>query len=43
MVNFPSKQIANFKSECLVMGVVKDNDVVLLKPELTVKNGTTVS
>ena len=43
VVNFPNKQIANFKSECLVMGAVDGKDVVLLKPELRVKNGTTVS
>ena len=43
VVNFPDKQIANFKSECLVMGAVDGKDVVLLKPEQRVKNGTTVS
>lgn len=43
VVNFPSKQIANFKSECLVMGAVEGKDVVLLKPESKVINGTTVS
>lgn len=43
VVNFPMKQIANFNSECLVMGAVNGKDVVLLKPELKVKNGTTVS
>ena len=43
VVNFPNKQIANFKSECLVMGAVDGKDVVLLKPEQKVKNGTTVS
>jgi len=42
-VNFPKKQIANFLSECLVMGAVKGNDVILLKPENKVKNGSTVS
>ena len=41
--NFPKKQIANFLSECLVMGAVNDKDVVLLKPEQRVKNGSTVS
>ena len=31
VVNFPVKQIANFFSECLVLGVYnEDNDVVLL-------------
>ena len=40
VVNFPVKQIANFFSECLVMGVYnEDNNVVLLQPSLLVKNG----
>lgn len=40
IVNFPVKQIANFFSECLVLGVYTDkNDVVLLKPDLPVDNG----
>jgi tRNA-binding protein len=43
VVNFPKKQIANFMSECLVMGAVKENDVYLLHPESKVKNGSTVS
>jgi tRNA-binding protein len=42
-INFPKKQIANFMSECLVMGAVNENDVILLKPEQKVKNGSTVS
>jgi len=42
-VNFPKKQIANFMSECLVMGAVNGNDVILLKPEQKVKNGTPVA
>jgi len=42
-VNFPKKQIANFMSECLVMGAVDGKDVILLKPEHKVKNGTTVA
>jgi tRNA-binding protein len=42
-INFPKKQIANFMSECLVMGVVDGKDVILLKPEQKVKNGSTVS
>ncbi|RNC80213.1 MAG: tRNA-binding protein [Winogradskyella sp.] len=42
-VNFPKKQIANFMSECLVMGAVKANDVYLLHPETKVKNGAQVS
>ncbi|WP_242204777.1 tRNA-binding protein [Aestuariivivens insulae] len=43
VVNFPKKQIANFMSECLVLGAVKAKDVVLLSPEHQVKNGTVVS
>ena len=40
VTNFPPKQIANFMSECLVLGVVLDNkEVVLLQPERTVPNG----
>jgi tRNA-binding protein len=43
VINFPKKQIANFMSECLVMGAVKANDVFLLHPESKVKNGSQVS
>jgi tRNA-binding protein len=43
VVNFPPKQIANFFSECLVLGVYNENnDVVLLQPSMGVKNGTKV-
>jgi len=31
VVNFPPKQIANFMSECLVLGAVDDDDVALLE------------
>ena len=43
VVNFPKKQIANFFSECLVLGALRDNDVVLLNPENKVLNGSVVS
>ncbi|WP_339756447.1 tRNA-binding protein [uncultured Winogradskyella sp.] len=43
VVNFPKKQIADFMSECLVIGAVKENDVFLLHPETKVKNGMVVS
>ena len=43
VINFPKKQIANFMSECLVLGAVNDNDVMLLQPEVQVKNGSNVS
>ena len=40
VTNFPPKQIVNFISECLVLGVVLgNNEVVLLKPEREVKEG----
>jgi tRNA-binding protein len=40
VVNFPPKQIANFFSECLVLGVYTEkNEVVLLEPSKQVKNG----
>ena len=43
VVNFPVKQIANFFSECLVLGVYnQDNNVVLLQPSLPVKNGSKI-
>lgn len=40
VVNFPPKQIGNFFSECLVLGVYnQQNEVVLLQPSLPVTNG----
>ena len=39
VVNFPPRQIANFFSECLVLGVYSNNTVVLLQPERNVVNG----
>ena len=43
VVNFPKKQIANFMSECLVLGAVgKDNDIVLLNTDFKVENGLRV-
>jgi tRNA-binding protein len=40
VVNFPPKQIANFFSECLVLGVYNaDKSVVLLEPSMKVGNG----
>ncbi len=43
VMNFPVKQIANFFSECLVLGVYNENnDVVLLQPSMPVKNGSKI-
>jgi tRNA-binding protein len=43
VVNFPSKQIANFISECLVLGVYDDsNEVILLEPNLKATNGNKI-
>jgi len=44
VVNFPVKQIANFFSECLVLGVVgNDKEIVLLQPDKTVANGLRIA
>ncbi len=43
VVNFPPKKIADFISECLVLGVYdENNDVVLLQPRKKVENGCKV-
>lgn len=43
VVNFPVKQIANFFSECLVLGVYdNNNNVVLLTTDKPVQNGGAV-
>lgn len=39
VVNFPSKQIADFMSEVLVLGVYSDKGVVLIEPNMLVNNG----
>lgn len=39
VVNFPPRQIADFISEVLVLGVYSDQGVVLIEPEQKVKNG----
>ena len=40
VVNFPKKQIADFMSECLVLGSVgEENDIVLLTSDIPVENG----
>lgn len=43
VVNFPKKQIANFFSECLVMGAVDGDDVILMEPSDKIKNGLKIS
>ena len=44
IVNFKPKQIANFKSECLVLGVANNNgDIVLLQASDKAKNGTQIN
>lgn len=43
VVNFPPKQIANFLSECLVLGVYdQQHQVILLEPNLPVMNGAKI-
>ena len=40
VVNFQKKQIANFMSECLVLGSLgNNNDIVLLTSDIIVENG----
>ncbi len=39
IVNFPEKQIANVMSQCLVLGLLNREEVVLIKPERPVPNG----
>ena len=39
VVNFPKKQIANFMSECLVLGAVNGKDVILISPDDKVEDG----
>ncbi len=43
VVNFEKKQIANFMSECLILGAVDGKDVILVQPEAKVSNGLKIS
>ena len=43
VVNFPKKQIANFISECLVLGVYDENNsVTLINPNSKTENGSAI-
>ena len=43
VVNFPKKQIADFMSECLVLGSIgQENNIVLLSSDKPVPNGLRV-
>lgn len=43
VVNFPPKQIANFMSECLVLGAVNDDEVTVLTTLGNAENGKRIS
>ncbi|WP_394970623.1 tRNA-binding protein [uncultured Croceitalea sp.] len=43
VINFPQKQIADFMSECLILGAVEGVDVILLHPSTTIPNGLKIS
>ncbi len=44
LINLKPRQIANFMSECLVLGVYNNEEkVVLLQPSKNIKNGTPVT
>lgn len=44
VVNFPPKQIANFISECLVLGIVGvNNEITLLSPDTPTPNGLKIA
>lgn len=39
VLNFPPRQIADFKSEVLILGIYATQGVVLVQPEQSVKKG----
>jgi tRNA-binding protein len=38
-VNIGTRKIANFESQCLVLGATEEKDVILLAPESKLANG----
>lgn len=43
VVNFPKKQIGKFMSECLVLGSINEDEVVLLSSDMKVENGLRIA
>ena len=43
ILNFPKKQIANFMSECLVLGFVKGDSVFLVTPSNKIADGLKIA
>ncbi|GLB49912.1 tRNA-binding protein [Neptunitalea lumnitzerae] len=44
VINFPEKQIANFMSQCLLLGAVGEgNEVTIISPESKIENGLFIS
>jgi tRNA-binding protein len=39
VVNLGTRKIANFESQCLVLGATEEKDVILLAPESKLDNG----
>jgi len=39
VLNLGAKKIANFKSQCLVLGAESNNEIILLAPESKLPNG----
>ena len=42
LVNVGKRKIANFESDCLVLGVNRNDEVILLAPEKKIPNGQQV-
>ncbi len=43
VLNFPARQIATLKSECLILGAVDEADVTLVGPDKPVANGLRIA